>query len=130
PLAVHNKVLKKSKVVGNKEKTGQVIRNILDNAIRYINKSGHITITITETDDYIKVGITDTGPGIKPGEQKKIFEKFYRIRDEKNRSIGSGLGLSIASNIIKSQGGQIWVESKYGEGATFYFTLLKEIHNE
>jgi len=76
------------------------------------------------------VEISDTGPGIKPEEQEKIFDKFYRIRDEKNRSFGSGLGLSIASNIIKSQGGKIWVESTYGEGATFYFTLPKEMCNE
>jgi signal transduction histidine kinase len=130
PLTVHNELSKNCKAVGNKGQIVQVIRNILDNAIRYVNKKGHITINVNEIDDYIRVEISDTGPGIKPEELKKVFEKFYRIRDEKNRSIGSGLGLSIAAKIIKSQGGQIWVESKYGEGATFYFTIPKEIYNE
>ncbi len=127
PLVVHNATKNNCKAVGDKEQTGLVIRNILDNAIRYINENGKLTINVNETEDYIRVGISDTGPGIKPEEQKKIFEKFYRIRDEKKRSIGSGLGLSIASKIIISQGGQIWVDSTYGEGATFYFTLPKEI---
>lgn len=127
PLVVHNATKNNCKAVGDKEQTGLVIRNILDNAIRYINENGKLTINVNETEDYIRVGISDTGPGIKPEEQKKIFEKFYRIRDEKKRSIGSGLGLSIASKVIISQGGQIWVDSTYGEGATFYFTLPKEI---
>ncbi|HEX2959923.1 MAG TPA: ATP-binding protein [Chitinispirillaceae bacterium] len=130
PLVVNNAVLNNCKVVGNREQTGQVIRNILDNALRYVKEKGCITINVNESEDYIRVGISDTGPGIKPEEQKKIFGKFYRVRDEKNRSIGSGLGLSISANIIKSQGGKIWVESKYGEGATFYFTLPKEMCNE
>jgi signal transduction histidine kinase len=126
PLVVHNATRNCCRAVGNKDKTGQVIRNILDNALRYVNENGKVTINVSETEDFILVGISDTGPGIKPEEQKKIFDKFYRIRDEKKRSIGSGLGLSIASKIIASQGGQIWVESTYGEGATFYFTLPKE----
>ncbi len=130
PLEVHNKTRNNCRAVGNKDQTGQVIRNLLDNALRYVKEEGKITINISETEDFIQVGISDTGPGIKKEEQKKIFEKFYRIRDEKKRSIGSGLGLSIASKIIASQGGQIWVESTYGEGATFYFTLPKEIINE
>jgi two-component system, sensor histidine kinase and response regulator len=130
PLTVHNELSKNCRAVGNIDQIGQVIRNILDNAIRYVDNKGHITIDVNEIDDYIRVGISDTGPGIKPEELTKVFEKFYRIRDEKNRSIGSGLGLSIAAKIIKSQGGQIWVESKYGEGTTFYFTISKEIYNE
>jgi len=130
PLTVHNMVPDKHRVVGNQEKTGQVIRNLLDNALRYVKNEGQITIEIKETDEFIRVGISDTGPGIRPEEQEKIFEKFYRIRDEKNRSFGSGLGLSIASNIIEAQGGRIWVESKYGKGSTFYFTLPKEISYE
>lgn len=129
-LTVHNSVPKECRAVGNKDQTGQVVRNILDNALRYVTENGHININIIELDNYIRVEISDTGPGIKPEEQEKIFDKFYRIRDEKNRSFGSGLGLSIASNIIKSQGGKIWVESTYGEGATFYFTLPKEMCNE
>ncbi len=130
PLVVHNATKNCCRAVGNKDKTMQVIRNILDNALRYVNENGKVTINVSETEDFILVGISDTGPGIKPEEQKKIFDKFYRVRDEKKRSIGSGLGLSIASKIIASQGGQIWVESTYGEGATFYFTLPKEICDE
>ncbi len=130
PLVVHNATNHDCRAVGNKDQTGQVIRNILDNALRYVNENGRITININETDDYILVKISDTGPGIKPEEKNKLFEDFYRIRDEKKPSIGSGLGLSIASKIIASQGGQIWVESTYGEGATFCFTVLKEICNE
>ena len=130
PLTIHNTVSKYCRAVGNKEQIGQVIRNILDNALRYVNEKGHITINVNEAGEFIQVGISDTGPGIKAEEQEKIFDKFYRIRDEKKRSIGSGLGLSIAAKIIQSHGGQIWVESKYGQGATFFFTLPKEICNE
>ena len=65
-------------------------------------------------------------PGIRLEDQDKIFERFYRIRNEENPSRGSGLGLSIAREIVKAHGGRIWVESEPGKGSTFFIELPKE----
>jgi len=71
------------------------------------------------------VSVNDNGRGIAEEDQKRIFERFVRIKSEEEQDpkIGSGLGLAICKNIIKNHGGNIWVESKLTKGSTFYFTL-------
>lgn len=99
----------------------RVISNILDNAIKYTNPGGKIIIRLKNTNEEVLVQIQDNGIGIPEDKQRYIFDAFYRaISDHK----GSGLGLSIAKKIIESHGGRIWVDSVYGKGSTFSFTLL------
>lgn len=99
-----------------------VIRNILDNAIKHTDAGGVITVAVTEQDSAILVSVKDTGAGIPPDHLPYIFDAFYRVvRDSR----GSGLGLTIAREIIDLHGGKMWVQSCPLEGSTFWFTLLK-----
>ncbi len=110
-------------IFGDRERLGQVLRNIIDNAVRFSKPDTSITINIFKSGDFTIVGVKDTGPGLPPEEQKKIFEKFYRVRGETSRSKGSGLGLAIAKEIIHAHNGDIWVESEPGKGATFFISI-------
>ena len=98
----------------------RVIANLLDNAIKYTDSGGRVTIKLLKKDEDIFVQIIDTGIGIPEDHLPYIFEPFYRVtRDSK----GSGLGLSIVKMIIEANGGKIWVESMHGKGSNFKFTL-------
>lgn len=100
----------------------RVITNLLDNAIKYTNDGGLVTISLADNGNEIIILVKDTGIGISDEHLPYIFDAFYRgIREPK----GSGLGLSIARTIIDAHGGKIWVESKAGKGSTFTFTLPK-----
>lgn len=100
----------------------QVIVNLVHNAIKYTPAGGSITVRVSQVKNSIVVDVQDTGVGIPPEEQGRLFERFYKS-DKARRSEGTGLGLAIAKNIVLSHGGQISVESTPGEGATFTFTL-------
>ncbi|AYL95952.1 PAS domain-containing sensor histidine kinase [Mucilaginibacter celer] len=111
-------------VNADREKIGQVITNLLSNAIKYSNKGTSVDIKTRLTDSGAKVSITDRGIGIKPRDQKKLFQRFYRVENEKIRNVsGFGIGLYLAAEIIQCHKGKIGVESVEGEGSTFYFTL-------
>jgi PAS domain S-box-containing protein len=102
---------------------GRVITNLLDNAIKYTNPGGSVTVRLDERGEDILVQVTDTGIGITEDHLPYIFDAFYRgKRDMK----GSGLGLSIAKTIIEAHGGRIWAESVPEKGSTFSFTLPKK----
>lgn len=100
----------------------RVIRNLLDNAIKYTDSGGAVTVTVTDRGNEILVSVKDTGTGIPGDLLPYIFDAFYRVRRD---SKGSGLGLSIAKTIIESHGGRIWVESTPAKGSVFSFTLPK-----
>lgn len=100
----------------------RVITNLLDNAIKYTNPGGTVTISLLESNSDIIVRVEDTGVGIPENHLPYIFDAFYRgKRDMK----GSGLGLSIAKTIVEAHGGRIWVESAPEKGSAFSFTLPK-----
>jgi len=103
----------------------RVVSNLLDNAIKYTDPGGTIVITIGDRNNYLVVGIQDTGIGIPKEHLPFIFDAFYRVSKD---SKGSGLGLFIAKTIVESHGGTIWVESVPSEGSTFSFTLPKKSH--
>lgn len=110
-------------IKGNKEKLEHVISNLLSNAFKFVNERGMIKIVARVENDFVKVGISDTGPGIEVGKEKVIFEKFKKLDNPRNQS-GAGLGLYIAQQIINKHNGNIWVENNIGgKGCTFYFTL-------
>ncbi|WP_232373309.1 HAMP domain-containing sensor histidine kinase [Pinibacter aurantiacus] len=105
------------------EKTTWVLTNLLTNAIRYSSSSSKIITAIKSIDGKVKFSVQDFGKGISPEEQSRIFEKFYKTKDDIKS--GTGLGLAIARDFITSQGGRIWVESEEGKGSVFAFELPK-----
>lgn len=102
----------------------QVLRNLLTNAKKFSNDNGKIDVTVTVEHDMIKFEVKDNGIGIKPEDQIRLFEPFYQAEKTMYRKYGgTGLGLTISKGIIESQKGKIWLESEYGKGTTFYFTV-------
>lgn len=100
----------------------RVLINLLENAIKYSRADGKIAVSLTKLDDELQVSVSDTGPGIPPEDQKRIFEKFERVQNQ-GRPKGLGLGLAFCRLAIEAHEGRIWVESRPGQGSTFYFTL-------
>jgi len=110
-----------STAVTDSEKSAWVLTNLISNAIRYSYENSKISIKTERENNQVKFSVSDTGQGIQPQYLKKIFERYFRIPGTKKE--GTGLGLSISKEFIEAQGGGIWVESEYGAGSTFYFTL-------
>jgi PAS domain S-box-containing protein len=100
---------------------GQVLSNLLGNAIKFTPEGGHVQLKATEEKDGILVSISDSGPGITPEQLPRVFERFWQAQGTKQ--FGSGLGLSIAKGIIEAHGAKIWAESEVGQGSRFYFTI-------
>jgi len=102
----------------------QVLHNLLDNAIKYTSTKGQITLSAKADGLNLLVSIKDTGEGIAENEKPRIFERFYRVDKAHSREQGgTGLGLAIVKHLVQIQGGEIWVESKPGEGSVFSFSL-------
>ncbi len=117
---------------GDKDRLAVVMANIVGNAIKYTPAGGQVEIACTTEPDTqsnreptsLRISVSDTGIGIDPAHHEKIFEKFYRVRDEKVESEpGTGLGLAIAKETVRLHGGSIVVESTPGRGSTFHVTL-------
>jgi hypothetical protein len=103
---------------------GQVIYNLLDNAIKYSDRGKKIFIKSWEEDDYVKVSVRDQGIGIEPEKIKNMFTKFYRIKDSRKQDVkGTGLGLYLVKYFIELHGGIITVDSKLDEGTVFTFMI-------
>ena len=103
----------------------QVFVNLLENAAKYAPPDSDIEISARAAEGEFTVGVADRGPGINPGDEKRIFEKFYRGKLGKSTS-GVGLGLTICRAIVEAHGGKIWVENRPDVGAVFRFTLPME----
>jgi PAS domain S-box-containing protein len=102
----------------------QVLRNLLDNAIKYSPEGGTITVQGYQDETQILVSISDEGIGIPSEEWGRIFERFHRVENDVTRRMrGAGLGLAVCQGIVEAHGGRIWVESQAGAGSTFCFTL-------
>jgi two-component system phosphate regulon sensor histidine kinase PhoR len=108
----------------DRHRIGQVMTNLVDNAIKYGNEGGKVVVEIEPEKDHLVVSVRDDGPGIEPEHLKRIFERFYRV--EKSRSKdkgGTGLGLAITKHIVEAHGSKISVTSKPGKGTQFRFKL-------
>ncbi len=110
-------------VMADPELVEIVLWQLLNNAIRYTPPGSALAIRARSQDDAVIVSVADRGPGISKQDQVHIFEKFYRSKEHQDLIPGSGMGLSIAREIIRAHGGKIWVESEPGKGAVFSFTL-------
>ncbi len=116
-----------------KTRTMQVIQNLLSNAIKYMDKPrGIITVGCTEENNFWKFSVTDNGPGIEEKHFERIF-KIFQTLQARDDVESTGIGLTVVKKIVELYGGKIWLESKVGEGTTFFFTLpkqAKEVKNE
>ncbi|SDC26753.1 two-component system, OmpR family, sensor histidine kinase ResE [Candidatus Frackibacter sp. WG11] len=112
----------------DRDRIGQVLLNLLNNAISFTPESGEIKVQIKDLGEEVKVSIEDSGPGIPEDELKYIWNRFHKVDKARTRTgNGTGLGLSIVKEIIEQHQGQIGVESKLGEGAKFNFILPKNL---
>jgi NtrC-family two-component system sensor histidine kinase KinB len=100
----------------------RVLINLLENAVKYTRGGGQISVSATRRPGEVCVAVRDTGPGIPPREQQRIFDKFTRLHQE-GYAKGLGLGLAFCRLAVEAHGGRIWVESELGQGSTFSFTL-------
>ncbi len=104
----------------------QVFQNLLSNAVKYMNKPrGHVEVGCIEEDGFWKFSVADNGPGIEEKYFEKIFKMFQTL-SPRDKFESTGIGLTIVKKIVDLYGGHIWVESKVGEGSTFFFTLPKQ----
>lgn len=110
----------------------QVIRNILDNSIKYSPEGGLIVIRGEARPTDVVISIADQGVGISPEDLIPLFEKYFRVKDATGYHVpGTGLGLPVARAIVEIHGGRIWANSKVGEGTTLYFSIpLPELKEE
>jgi len=112
-------------------RTAQVLRNLLDNAVKYSPSGGLVVVKGEAKDDEVVISVADQGIGIAPEHLNRLFEKFFRVESGLGRHVvGSGLGLPISRTIVESQGGRIWAESQPGQGSTFYFTLPLKVTSQ
>ncbi|OYD07949.1 ATP-binding protein [Paludifilum halophilum] len=113
------------RVYADRDQVDQVLDNLLSNAVKYTQAGGSITLSARKrSDGFITVSVADTGIGIPKKDLERIFDRFYRVDKARSRSMGgTGLGLSIAREMIRGHGGEIGIESQYGEGTTVSFTL-------
>jgi two-component system, OmpR family, phosphate regulon sensor histidine kinase PhoR len=108
----------------DREATLTIANNVIGNAIRYTPEGGAVNASARSEGDFGVLSVQDNGIGIPENEQKRIFERFYRVdRSRKHASSGTGLGLSIVKNLTQSQGGEIKLRSRQGEGSTFEIFL-------
>jgi signal transduction histidine kinase len=111
-------------VEADEQRITQVLFNLISNALRHTPAAGTITVSAELREDRVLVSVRDTGTGISPEDLPHVFERFYRADRSRARSTGgSGLGLTIAKQIVEAHGGQIWAQSWLGAGSTFAFSL-------
>jgi signal transduction histidine kinase len=110
--------------VGDERKIKQILLNLLSNAVKFTPEGGRIGIKAKQADGSVEISVSDTGIGIAPEDQAKIFEEFRQVGGDYAKKIeGTGLGLTLAKKFVELHGGRIWVTSEVGKGSTFSFTL-------
>ena len=107
-------------VYGNKEMFHELVYNLCDNAIKYNRENGTVTVLLTGENGRVVLKVIDSGIGISTDNQKRVFERFYRVDKSKSRKIGgTGLGLAIVKHIVLQHNAQISIESTINKGTTF-----------
>ncbi len=110
-------------VYADEDKTAQIIVNLLSNSIKYNKQGGKVIISTGKNDGCVKVDVQDTGIGISEKDLPHMFEKFFRADSAASEAPGTGLGLALTKSLVEVQGGLMTMESKFGEGSKFSFTL-------
>jgi two-component system phosphate regulon sensor histidine kinase PhoR len=109
-------------VIGDSERLERALGNLVANAIKFTPDGGSVTLTAEGVDDAVTIGVTDTGVGIEPEQQARVFERFFKA-DRGRGSGGTGLGLAIVKHVVQAHGGTVVVESRPGRGSTFTMRL-------
>ena len=108
----------------DRRRVGQVLRNLLDNAVKHTGSGGTIKVIAGLQNNLLSISVSDTGEGISETDLPNIFERFYRVDRSRNRATGgSGLGLTIAKRLVEAHGGTIEVQSELGKGSKFTFSI-------
>jgi len=103
-----------------------VLQNLLSNAIKYMDKpQGIIRVGCAEDGEFWKFYVSDNGPGIEEKDQQRVFQLFQTLKP-RDQADSTGVGLAVVKKAVEMYGGRVWIESKLGEGSTFYFTLPKK----
>lgn len=110
-------------VFADKDKIEQVLINFITNALKYSGEDKPITLRLSSTLRSVTIGVTDYGIGIAPEYHKKVFNRYFQVKKLSPGKPGLGIGLYIASTLVKMHNGKIWVDSQPGKGSTFYFSL-------
>ncbi len=110
-------------IEGDRDRIEQVLVNLLSNAIKFTPVGGSVSVTAVDHETCVRVRVADTGIGIAPDDLAHIFEEFWQV----DKGKGTGLGLTIAANIVREHGGAVWATSKKGVGSTFGFRLPKKV---
>ena len=110
-------------VRGDDDRIAQVLVNLVHNAIKFSASGGVVTVRVSTEGREVVTSVEDHGVGIRPADQPRIFERFYKVDRARVRGGGTGLGLSIARHIVEAHGGRIGVRSREGSGSTFWFSL-------
>lgn len=116
------------RVLADARRTGQVLANLVGNASKYAPEGSTITVASENREGFVRVAVTDQGPGIPEDEQARLFQRFFRSREVRDQAGGLGLGLSICRAIVRAQGGEIGIQSAPGRGTSVHFTLPKARH--
>jgi two-component system phosphate regulon sensor histidine kinase PhoR len=111
------------RVRGDRERLGQVIVNLVHNAVKFSPDGGDVTVRVRRVDDGLEVAVIDHGIGIARADRTRIFERFYKVDRARARGGGTGLGLAIARHVVEGHGGTIRVDSQDGLGSTFSVTI-------
>jgi signal transduction histidine kinase len=110
-------------VDGDERRIKQVIFNLLSNAVKFTPSGGEIDVSAIRENGEVRISVADTGPGIAPDDQERIFEEFQQTEAGIAQREGTGLGLALSKRLVELHGGRIWLESEPGHGSTFHFTL-------
>jgi PAS domain S-box-containing protein len=111
-------------VVADEQKLAQVLRNLVENAVRYSDEGGRVEVRVEPRERRLRFAVADNGIGIAPDERERVFAKFYRVDSDMRRGVGgTGLGLYICRELVNRMEGRIWVESEVGKGSTFVFEV-------
>jgi len=110
-------------IQADERKVRQVVLNLLSNAIKFTPEGGRIDVGAVPRDGFVEISVSDTGIGIAPEDQEKVFEEFRQVGTAAKKVEGTGLGLTLCRKFVELHGGWIWVKSQEGVGSTFTFTI-------
>jgi len=110
-------------VIGDERRIRQVVFNLLSNAVKFAPAGSTVDVSAARVDGEVRISVSDSGPGIAPEDQARIFEEFQQAAAGKEQREGTGLGLALSRRLVELHGGHIWVDSEVGKGSTFAFTL-------
>lgn len=121
-----NHVGERISVVADKVRIERILHNLIENAIKYSPDGGDVTVTASQEDGFLVIGVSDQGIGISLADQARLFLPFERLERLTGGIKGLGLGLVVCRRLVEAHGGRMWVESEEGKGSTFYFSLQLE----